>query len=30
VPQTRITVVSGPFYLLLLTLAYFLVRRAKP
>ena len=29
VPQTRITVVSGPFYLLVLTIGYFLVRRAK-
>ena len=29
VPQTRITVVSGPFYLLVLTIAYFLVRRAR-
>lgn len=29
VPQTRITVVSGPFYLLVLTIAYFVVRRAK-
>ncbi|HWY69299.1 MAG TPA: amino acid permease [Terriglobales bacterium] len=29
VPQTRITVVSGPFYLLLLTIGYFFVRRAK-
>ena len=29
VPQTRITVVSGPFYLLVLTIGYFAVRRAK-
>ena len=29
VPQTRITVISGPFYLLLLTVAYLLVRNAR-
>ena len=30
VPQTRITVVSGPFYLLFLSLAYVLARRLRP
>ena len=29
VPETRITVVSGPFYLLLLTIGYSFARRAK-